>query len=212
MALDTYANLQTAIQNWVDDSSVSTYAADFITLAESVIKTRVRIHQMLSRETASTSTTVPFLALPTGFVEMVNLHFAEDPLWTITQLSPEALNDYYTSTDAKPGYFAVVGSELKFSCVTDAAYTAEMLFYKFSALSNSNTSNVVLANYPSIYLEESKRQAAKFLKDDDELNRATLALDGDGVRPGLYDLVRQAEKKKQFSRMKLSVMPRGRTP
>ena len=53
MAITTYAELQTAIANWLARDDLTTYLPDFITLFEAAANRRLRVRQM---ETTATLT------------------------------------------------------------------------------------------------------------------------------------------------------------
>lgn len=212
MALSTYANLKSEVQNWLDDNDISSYAADFVTIAESEIKDRVRIREMVTRAQATTGTSTRYLALPSGFVEMISLHVDGSPIKSLEQLSPEQANTHALNASGKPRYFSIVGGELEFDCIPDSTYTVEMKFYKFSELSDSNTSNVILTKYPDLYLVETKKAAALFAKDYQEAALASLDLYGDATREGIYQRIQKADKAARFSNQTLRSRIRGATP
>lgn len=66
MALDTYANLQTAIANFLARDDLTTEIVDFIKLTEADFNRRLRVRAM---ETVNTSFSIDAEteALPTGF-------------------------------------------------------------------------------------------------------------------------------------------------
>jgi len=49
MALTTNAELETAIQNWLDDTGVSGRAAEFVVMGEAMIHRRLRVRCEPSR-------------------------------------------------------------------------------------------------------------------------------------------------------------------
>lgn len=170
MALDTYANLKTAIADHLDDASLTSYLDDFIDLAEATINRRVRIQEMQKRATASTGTADRFLATPANFAEMVSLRLNSDPLHGIEYVTNNQIDDFYNSTAGKPAYYTVWGDELEFNRKCDSDYTIEMKYFqKVTALSGSNTSNDVLTYHPDIYLYGSLVAATPFIAEDSRL-------------------------------------------
>lgn len=213
MSLSTYSNLQTEIGNWLDDSDLDSYIPDFITIAESEIKDRVRIRDMVTRATTTTGTSSRYLELPTGFIEMISLHVDGSPIKSLEQVSSEQINTHALNGSGKPRYFSIIGDELEFDSTPDSTYTVEMKFYKFSALSDSNTTNVILTKYPDLYLNECKKAAALFVKDYEEVTLANMELFGDGnTKEGIYRRIDNAEKKAKFSNQTLRARNRGATP
>lgn len=211
MALVNYSDLQTEIESWHDDASITSYVPDIITVAESNIKDKVRIREMVTRATASTNTTRR-LELPDGFVEMITLHVDGSPLKALDFMTPEQVNTHYNSSSGKPSFFTIVGTELWFDKIPDSTYTVEMKFYKFSALSDSNTTNVILTKYPDLYLNECLVSASRFTHESDKAFAASLALHGDPRVPkdkGIYGRINKAEKRARFSNQSLVSRYRG---
>jgi hypothetical protein len=160
VAINTYATLKTAVQNWSKRSDTLSVIDDFIDLAEAEMwsgptmvadSQPLRVRAMEARATATTSTTDRFLALPTGYLEMRKLRLKSgNNNYDLNFRVPEALN--VKDSSSIPTDYAIT-EELEFNCIPASAYTAEMHYYKkLTALSSSNTSNDILTNYPNVYL------------------------------------------------------------
>jgi hypothetical protein len=64
-------------------------------------------------------------------------------------------------------YYTILASEFEFAPNPDAAYVLEILYYaKPTILSDSNASNVFLANYPDALLYASLLEAEPYLIND----------------------------------------------
>jgi hypothetical protein len=64
-------------------------------------------------------------------------------------------------------FYTVLAQEFLFAPIPDFAYTLEILYYaKPTILSNSNTSNVFLANYPDALLYGALVEAEPYLIND----------------------------------------------
>ena len=121
---------------------------------------------METRATATTSTTVRYLNLPTGYLGMRRMVFETNPITTLEQVSPDQLVDVYSKSTSKPKFFAV-HEEIEFNCVADSEYTADMVYWKaFTALSDSNTTNGLLTNHPDVYLSSCLAEAFQYIEDD----------------------------------------------
>jgi hypothetical protein len=168
MALDSYSALQTAVETHlarVGDSSIASVLPDLITLFEAKAARRLRTRQMEGRDTASLST--QYLALPTGFVEMRSLKLNTDPVQDLDFATPDFISRVWAGSEVgAPKVYSIVGGELMFAPTPDAEYTVEMAYYKFSGLSNSNTSNWLLESHPDAYLYGTLVEAAIYLKDE----------------------------------------------
>ena len=183
MALDTYANLKTAIGNFLNRSDLTTVIPDFITLAEAQLMRR------LTKRLNEEGKGLPRSAVTrnTGFsinAEMVNvpadflgpLTFSIDgQAQQITYLSPEsfAAEKAHHGTNAVSGvpqFYAIIGSAFQFCPAPDTAYTGTLTYWtKLASLSDSNTSNWILANHPDVYLYGALAQSAPYLMDDARL-------------------------------------------
>ena len=123
---------------------------DFIDLAEADMFVALRLRSMASRQTATTGTTDRFFQLPDDFVEMRRLSLIIDNRHReLKYLAPEAMRVIEESE--RPQHFTVT-TQLEFDRIPDQAYSMEMsLFTSLTPLSDSNTTNAVLTNYPNIY-------------------------------------------------------------
>jgi hypothetical protein len=126
---------------------------------------------MLVVATADTVGGDSTVGLPTDFLEMRDIHINTNP---IASLSYEAPNAFYSNTRATqsglPTTYTVLASELQFSPIPDGVYTAQMLYYaKPTLLSDANTSNVFLANFPDALLYGALGEAEPYLMNDARL-------------------------------------------
>jgi hypothetical protein len=171
MAFTSYSDLKTTIANYLARSDLTSVIPDFIRLAEERLRRDLRIRQMLVVATASTTGGDSTVGLPTDFLEMRDIHLNTNP---ISSLSYEAPNTFYASSRATesgiPRTYTVLASELQFAPIPDTAYTAQMLYYaKPPLLSDSNASNVFLANCPDALLYAALGEAEPYLMNDARL-------------------------------------------
>lgn len=156
MSYDTYANLQTEIKAWLKRTSMAdTIVEGFIALAESEMNRKLRTRNQEVRETFTLSTQYTDLTTLTNAVlEMRNLQINTDPVRALEYRTPYQLdNEMPSDTVGKPAYYTIHGDDLEVKPIPDTSYTAEASFYsKIAALSDSNTTNWILANHPNIYL------------------------------------------------------------
>jgi hypothetical protein len=168
MALSTYAELRTSIGDWLNRSDLAATIPDFISLAEAQIERTLRTRQMIVRANASFDT--EYGAVPADFLEVKSLKLTStNPIKPLEFLSIGDMDEtrsQYTAS-GKPRFFTVVGNQLRISPTPDDTYTAELIYFaKLTKLSNSVTSNWLLASSPDIYLYGSLLQAAPYLQDD----------------------------------------------
>ena len=87
MALDTYANLQTAIANFLARDDLTTEIVDFIKLTEADFNRRLRVRAM---ETVNTSFSIDAEteALPTGFLQTRSFILATNTKTALQVMTP----------------------------------------------------------------------------------------------------------------------------
>lgn len=153
MALDTFSNLKASIIDYSHREDIANKVDDFIVLAEEAMYANpqfpLQLRQMETRAEATTNGR--FLALPTGFITMrrLKLNIGGDSC-DVRYKAPDQM--IIQGTSGQPKFFTVT-SQLEFDRVPDSNYTIDMQYSAIpTALSSSNTTNVVLTNHPSAYL------------------------------------------------------------
>ena len=167
MAISTYAELQTAIADWLNRDDLTTTIPTFIDLAESTFNRGLRHWRLESRSNAEIDD--QYLTLPTDWQETIRVTLLGDQPSAINLISRDEMQDMRFKGDdvgGKPMYYAHIAGELELYPTPDATYDVELLYYaKPDALSDSNTTNVVLDNWPELYLNGSLVRAANYLRD-----------------------------------------------
>ncbi len=152
----TYAELQTSIGVWLDDSGID--VTEVIGLAEARFN---RILDMPEMETIATLSTTASTALPSDFWQARSLHLEKDPRVLLEPLSlPVLRSRYATQTTGEPQAYAIVGTNIIFGPAPDTTYSASLVYKaSISALSTTNTSNFILSKYPDLYIVASLMMA-----------------------------------------------------
>jgi hypothetical protein len=167
MALDTYANLKTAIIDHLDRDDLVSHVDDFIDLAEARHKREILVREMLAR--AQSSVAGMFTSLPTRFIKMKTLRLLTTPLTVLTELNLHEMNRERATGTGKPMFYTI-HEEIEFDITPDDTYTAEMIYYaSFLPLSDLNTSNGLLARAPDAYLYGALVASAPFLTADERI-------------------------------------------
>lgn len=169
MALTTYSELQTAIASHLNRTDLTSIIPDFITLAEAQLNRRLRVRRMVSTDDFTID----------AVTEPVPSDFGGPRTIQLTGTSPEAMLDFIDpvkyaellqSTYTAPGqpkFYSVVGGNFQFLPTPDASYAATVTYWaRLTALSDSNTSNWLLADHPDAYLYGSLVQAGPYLNND----------------------------------------------
>jgi hypothetical protein len=179
MAFNTYSALKTSIASYLGRTDLTTQIPDFITLAETRLQRELRTRPMLKSATATMTGGDSTVGLPTDFLEMRDLYIQGNPRQPVSYMSPSAFTRNARAEDSgKCIDYTIIGAEMAFAPKPDAAYVLDMLYYyKPTVLSDANSSNVFLANYPDAVLYGALAQAEPFLMNDARI--ATWA--------GLYD-------------------------
>lgn len=167
MAITTYAELQTAIADWLNRADLDQKIPEFITLAESTLNDVLRSSDMVTSDTVSI--TAGRATLPTDAMEIVYAQVASAPTEPLEQVTPQQLTMLRrtrTRNAANPRFFAVIGREMAVT-PTPASGSLDIDYYqRIPALSDSNTSNWLLEDAPHVYLYTSLLHATPFLMDD----------------------------------------------
>ena len=168
MAFTNYSDLKTTVANYLGRSDLTTQIPDFIRLAETRLARELRTRLMLNSATTPMVGGESKVALPTDFLEVRDLYIQGNPRVPVSYLSPSAFTrDARADESGKPHYYTVLASEFLFAPVADGAYTLEILYYaKPTVLSDSNPSNVFLANYFDALLYGSLAEAEPYLIND----------------------------------------------
>ena len=171
MALDTFAGLKTTIADYLNRDDLTSVIPSFITIAEAKFNRKLRTRQMIKRANAQIETA--FFAYPSDWLQAKEFQLNTNPIVRL-QFVTEAYGDElkanrYVSI-GQPAYYTITGTQLEFIPAPDATYSAELTYYaKIPALSDSNTSNWLLAYAPDLYLYGALMEAAPYLKDDERL-------------------------------------------
>lgn len=151
MAISSYTELRATIPAYIKRNDALSYIDMFIGMCEDEINRSLRVPEMESRATASTSTTNRFVALPTGFIEMMamRIEVADEQF----KLDNRGVSSMRINPNAGiPTQFTIT-SQIELNRKSDAAYALEMSYYQSpTGLSSSNASNAVLDSYPMLYL------------------------------------------------------------
>ena len=171
MALNTYAALQTAIGDWLNRADLVSQIPDFITLAEARFNRELRTSQMEMR--ISPSVTGANYALPADWLETINFSYLgasgyEQPLLYIDPARYGAQAS--VTLDGPTRYFTQIGTSYYILPPPTTATTFYLTYrQKIPALSNSNTSNWLLARSPDLYLYGSLLMAEPYLQNDERI-------------------------------------------
>lgn len=169
MAIGTYAELKTAVANWLPRDNLTARIPEFISIGEKSVFRTLRIRQMEKRTTATFST--EYYDVPTNLIEIRSIKLNTTPnVTTLEYLTPDQMDQFLANErTGPPFYYTIIGEEFRFKPAPDQAYTAEIAYFaRFQYLSGDNDTNWLLTNAPDIYLYSAMLAAEPFLDNDKE--------------------------------------------
>ncbi|MEQ9111218.1 MAG: hypothetical protein RIF37_00575 [Rhodospirillaceae bacterium] len=168
MALTTYAELQSAVADWVNRTDLTARIPDFIALTEASLNRDLRTQDMMASATVSAVAGNGTVALPAGVVELRNVVLEANPKVVLAFSSQQDLDRRYAAAvSGRPAVYAVSGRTLELRPLPDSDYDIALTYYtSIPALSDTVTSNWVLQAHPDLYLYGALVQASPYLGED----------------------------------------------
>ena len=167
MSISTYAELKTAVANFLARTDLDDQIPNFIQLAEARMSRELETREQEKRATATLAASDEYVALPTDLREIREVKLNTSPVKVLTYFSPSSLDQQYSaSTGGKPVGYSVVGRELKVRPIPDSSYTAEIVYIAtLPAISDSSTPTLFTRS-PDIYLYGALAEAYAYLLDE----------------------------------------------
>jgi len=168
MAISTYAELQTAVDNWLARTDLSGRSPEFITLAEARMNRELETQAQEKRATVTMTEGDTYVSLPTDVRRIRHVKLNTSPTTILKFYVPTANEENWPGTgQGKPKYYSVIGNEIYLRPEPDSGYTMEIDYVaSIDALSDSNTSNIILTRHPDVYLHGALCEAFGYLMDD----------------------------------------------
>ncbi len=194
MALSTYAELKTAVADFLNRDDLANAVPTFVALCEADLNRKLRT---IAQETRSTATLdAQYSDLPADWLETISLRINGADTRLVLASAAEIADKRAWSNDqaGKPTHYAHVAGGLELYPTPDDDYTAELVYYaKVANLTTDGSSNWVLADHPDAYLYGALMHSAPYLKDDPRI----------AVWAGLYvaaiDSINQASNAARYS-------------
>ncbi len=168
MAINTYGTLKTAMANFLERDDLTNRIPEFISLAEDRIYQTLRIREMETSATITTTAAQQTDALPTRFIGARRLYVDGSPDTILEYKSPVNFWSVYGSqTTASPIVFTIEGENFVWGPIPDAAHSIRVLFYqRLAAFSADADTNNLLTKARGLYLYGALLEAAPFLGND----------------------------------------------
>ena len=191
MAINTYGTLQTAVANWLDRDDLTSRIPEFISLTEAIFNRTLRIRAMETIVSDNTPSGSKEDALPTGYLQMREIHLETSPIVPLSYITPEIMYRIRAgSVNGRPNSYTIMGENILFGPTPDSVYAYSMTYYKaLDALSDNAPTNWAILNAPDMYLYGTLLQAEPFLMNDERV-----PLWERGFRQAIADLQEQDNK------------------
>jgi len=191
MAINTYGTLQTAVANWLDRDDLTSRIPEFISLTEAIFNRILRIRAMETIVSDNTPSGSKEDALPTGYLQMREIHLETSPIVPLSYITPEIMYRIRAgSVNGRPNSYTIMGENILFGPTPDSVYAYSMTYYKaLDALSDAAPTNWAILNAPDMYLYGTLLQAEPFLMNDERV-----PLWERGFRQAISDLQEQDNK------------------
>ena len=168
MAITTYDELKASIANWLNRDDLTAVIPDFIALAEAQIARDIRHWRQEKRVT--TSVNEQYENLPNDWLEMIQIQLTAGGSLQAVSASELQSRKEVSLTANKPKYYRLTSDQIELYPAPDQPYEASMQYYaRVPALSDAETFNWILTEYPDIYLYGSLVHAAPYLADDQRI-------------------------------------------
>jgi hypothetical protein len=158
MSITTYAELQTAIGNWLQRDDLSSAIPDFITLFEACANRRLRVRQQETTVTLAPS--LGTVALPGDYLAWRRVTWAGTNRRELEYVSPSWLQAFFSgASSGTPSAFTIEGANLLIRPIDPTIVELEY-FRKISAASSG--ANWLLTEHPDLYLFGSLTEAQSY--------------------------------------------------
>lgn len=172
MAITTYDELKTKIQNQAERADLASEIPDFIMLAESRFQREIRVREMEEQSLLTPSSGA--VTLPESFLEMKRVTAQTTPKRLMEYVTPDWADEHCgidAGSSGQGAFYTIIGNSLQ--SYPQVSAQIQLTYYeKIEALSDSNTSNWLLEKAPDVYLWASLFELYDFIKDEAGMTRA----------------------------------------
>lgn len=167
MSIGNYAELQTAVANFMARSDLTNQIPDFITMAEARMSRELETREQEKRSQATLTAGDEYILLPNDFREVREVKINASPTRVLNYYSPSALDSMYSSNgQGMPEGYSIVGLEMKMRPIPDSAYTSEIVYIgSLPNISNTTTPTLFIRS-PDLYLYGALSEGYAYLLDE----------------------------------------------
>ena len=175
MSLSTYSDIKTSVASYLNRSDLTSTIPDFIALTENRLDRELRARVNMIRVQTTTAADTAFYDLPSDLIELRNVTYetSNSNSHALSYLSPESgSREYGTTGSGAPRAYTNLGKNIEIFPTPDGAYTLGLNYFKkLVPLSDSVTTNDILAAFPDLYLFGSCLEGAIYLNDSEQTAR-----------------------------------------
>ena len=166
--ISTYAELKTAIADFINRDDLTSYLDNFIALAEARIVRDLKTSEL--QVTTTMTVDAQTETLPTDFAGMIRAHLGGS-YPTLDYMEPDQFHSIYaTGTNGRPIAYTIEGSSILFSPTPDDSYTLTYTYFAKPDI-KTDTTNRLLTIYPDVYLFACLMEAADFVHDTEAMTK-----------------------------------------
>jgi hypothetical protein len=167
MSIANYAELQTAVANFMARSDLTSQIPDFITMAESRMSRELETREQEKRSQATLTAGDEYILLPNDFREVREVKINASPTRVLSYYSPSALDSMYSSNgQGMPEGYSIVGLEMKLRPIPDSAYTSEIVYIGSLPNISAVTTPTLFIRSPDLYLYGALAEGYAYLLDE----------------------------------------------
>jgi len=150
VSVTTYAELKTAVANWLDDTSLDSRVVECIAMYEAAINRRLAVRQQIASTTLTPSSGTA--TLPTDFLYWKRVTWTGMPKRELEYVDPSYFNQSYPDNPSDtPRFFTIEGSTLRIVPI-DATSLTFVYAQKVPPLATTDPNWLLTAN-PDFYLD-----------------------------------------------------------
>ena len=167
MSIANYAELQTAVANFMARSDLTSQIPDFITMAESRMSRELETREQEKRSQATLTAGDEYILLPNDFREVREVKINASPTRVLSYYSPSALDSMYSSNgQGMPEGYSIVVLEMKLRPIPDSAYTSEIVYIGSLPNISAVTTPTLFIRSPDLYLYGALAEGYAYLLDE----------------------------------------------
>lgn len=168
--MDSYTNFRTAFLSWADNDDVDAQADNMLTLVHARLNRMLKLEEMTTLVTASTTAGSPWVTKPDRYNGMRRLKVNTGTETEGLDFLPlgEFDDDISLNAPGRPTNFTILGDRIRLGPIPDGVYTLEMAYWKKQqVLSSIVTTNVFLEQVPDLLLYGCLVEAEPWLRDNE---------------------------------------------